>query len=223
MAELIVTTRAGMPAVEQRREQLPTPGRSRLRRLRRTRTLRNLVAETSVGPDNLIMPHFVVPAKRANEPISSMPGIAQQGLEDVVKQIGKDLELGIRAVLLFGHPEHAAVSVIGVGAEAHVGHDDQLVAELALQALAGALHGAIGCRGRRAVGRLAAVLGVTEEQHGADAELEILADLLHDVLETLLRDAGHRRDRLVGALRRQHEVRHDQVVGADVRLGDEVA
>ena len=35
-----------------------------------------------------------------------MPGIAQQGLEDVVKQIGKDLELGIRAVLLFGHPEH---------------------------------------------------------------------------------------------------------------------
>jgi porphobilinogen synthase len=90
MAEMIVTT----------------PGRIRLRRLRRTKTLRNLVAETSVSAEHLIMPHFVVPAKRANEPISSMPGIAQMGLENAVKQIGKDLELGIRAVLLFGHPEH---------------------------------------------------------------------------------------------------------------------
>ena len=77
-----------------------TPGRTRLRRLRRTRALRNLVAETAVGAEHLIMPHFVVPAKRANEPISSMPGIAQMGLENVVKQIGKDLALGIRAVLL---------------------------------------------------------------------------------------------------------------------------
>jgi porphobilinogen synthase len=90
MAEMIVTT----------------PGRTRLRRLRRTKTLRNLVAETTVGAEHLIMPHFVVPAKRANEPISSMPGISQMGLENVVRQIGKDLELGIRAVLLFGHPEH---------------------------------------------------------------------------------------------------------------------
>jgi porphobilinogen synthase len=83
-----------------------TPGRVRLRRLRRTKTLRNLVAETTIGAEHLIMPHFVVPARRANEPISSMPGIAQMGLENVVKQIGKDLTLGIRAVLLFGHPEH---------------------------------------------------------------------------------------------------------------------
>ena len=83
-----------------------TPGRTRLRRLRRTKTLRNLVAETTVSAEHLIMPHFVLPAKRANEPISSMPGIAQMGLENAVKQIGKDLELGIRAVLLFGHPEH---------------------------------------------------------------------------------------------------------------------
>ena len=73
MAEMIVTT----------------PGRTRLRRLRRTKTLRNLVAETTVSAEHLIMPHFVVPAKRANEPISSMPGISQMGLENVVKQIGR--------------------------------------------------------------------------------------------------------------------------------------
>ena len=52
MAELIVTT----------------PGRTRLRRLRRTRALRNLVAETSVGAEQLIMPHFVLPERRANVP-----------------------------------------------------------------------------------------------------------------------------------------------------------
>jgi porphobilinogen synthase len=102
MTELIVTT----------------PGRTRLRRLRRTRALRNLVAETTVSADHLIMPHFVVPGKRANEPISSMPGIAQQGLENVVKQIGKDLTLGIRAVLLFGHPEHGGKTPDGAAAAA---------------------------------------------------------------------------------------------------------
>jgi porphobilinogen synthase len=102
MAELIVTT----------------PGRTRLRRLRRTRALRNLLAETTVGADQLIMPHFVLSARRANEPISSMPGIAQQGLENVVKQIGKDLELGIRAVLLFGHPEHGGKTPDGAAAAA---------------------------------------------------------------------------------------------------------
>jgi len=102
MAELIVTT----------------PGRTRLRRLRRTRTLRNLVAETTVGAENLIMPHFVLPARRANVAIASMPGIAQQGLENVVKQIGKDLALGIRAVLLFGHPEHGGKTPDGAAAAA---------------------------------------------------------------------------------------------------------
>jgi porphobilinogen synthase len=95
-----------------------TPGRTRLRRLRRTRTLRNLVAETAVEAEHLIMPHFVVPARRANEPISSMPGIAQMGLENVTRQIGKDLELGIRAVLLFGHPEHGGKTPDGAAAAA---------------------------------------------------------------------------------------------------------
>jgi porphobilinogen synthase len=102
MAELIVTT----------------PGRTRLRRLRRTRALRNLVAETSVSAEHLIMPHFVLPERRANVPIAAMPGIAQQGLETVVKQIGKDLALGIRAVLLFGHPEHGGKTPDGAAAAA---------------------------------------------------------------------------------------------------------
>jgi porphobilinogen synthase len=95
-----------------------TPGRTRLRRLRRNRALRNLVAETEVRAEQLIMPHFVLPERRANLPIAAMPGIAQQGIETVVKQIGKDLELGIRAVLLFGHPEHGGKTPDGSAAAA---------------------------------------------------------------------------------------------------------
>jgi porphobilinogen synthase len=98
--------------------KITTPGRTRLRRLRRTPALRDLVAETRVRAEQLIMPHFVVPAARANEPISSMPGIAQQGIETVVQTIGKDLELGIKAVLLFGHPEHGGKTPDGRGAAA---------------------------------------------------------------------------------------------------------
>jgi porphobilinogen synthase len=71
-----------------------------------------------VRAEQLIMPHFVVPDARANEPISSMPGIAQQGIETVVQTIGKDLELGIKAVLLFGHPEHGGKTPDGRAAAA---------------------------------------------------------------------------------------------------------
>jgi porphobilinogen synthase len=98
--------------------RITTPSRTRLRRLRRTPVLRDLVAETRVRAEQLVMPHFVLPAARANEPISSMPGIAQQGIETVVQTIGKDLELGIKAVLLFGHPEHGGKTPDGRAAAA---------------------------------------------------------------------------------------------------------
>lgn len=81
------------------------PERRRPRRLRRTPALRDLVAETRVTADQLIMPHFVLPTERADEPVPSMPGISLQGVETLLARVGADLELGIRAVLLFGHPE----------------------------------------------------------------------------------------------------------------------
>ncbi|HEX6996980.1 MAG TPA: porphobilinogen synthase [Gammaproteobacteria bacterium] len=84
---------------------ITTPGRARPRRLRATAALRDLVAETTVTAQHLVMPHFVLPAERGEEPITSMPGIAQMGLEPLLARVERDLELGIRAVLLFGHPE----------------------------------------------------------------------------------------------------------------------
>jgi porphobilinogen synthase len=114
MAELIVTT----------------PSRTRLRRLRRTPALRNLVAETHVAAAQLIMPHFVVPERRASEPIGSMPGIAQLGVDTLVEQVGADLALGIRAVLLFGHPEHGGKTPDGRAAAAANGAVQQAVQRL---------------------------------------------------------------------------------------------
>ena len=74
----------------------------RPRRLRRSPVLRDLVAETRVHSDQLVMPHFVVDAPSAYQEIESMPGIARYGREELVEAVGRDLELGIRSVLLFG-------------------------------------------------------------------------------------------------------------------------
>ncbi|HEX5419168.1 MAG TPA: porphobilinogen synthase [Gammaproteobacteria bacterium] len=92
------------------------PERKRPRRLRRTPVLRNLVAETRIGAEQLIMPHFVLPTARADEPIPSMPGISLQGVETLLEQVEADLELGIRSVLLFGHPEAGTKTPDGAAA-----------------------------------------------------------------------------------------------------------
>jgi porphobilinogen synthase len=79
-----------------------TPGRVRPRRLRRGAALRELVAETRVSASQLMMPHFVLPARRGEEAIASMPGISRYGTDELVRTVGDDLKLGIRSVLLFG-------------------------------------------------------------------------------------------------------------------------
>ena len=78
------------------------PGRDRPRRLRRGQVMRDLVAETHVRPSQFVLPHFVLPADEAEEPVSAMPGIACMGVDRLVPQVEADLALGIRTVLLFG-------------------------------------------------------------------------------------------------------------------------
>lgn len=76
--------------------------RQRPRRLRRSPLLREMVSETRVTARQLIMPHFVLPTDNAREDIDSMPGISRVGYGQLVADCGRDLELGIRSVLLFG-------------------------------------------------------------------------------------------------------------------------
>jgi porphobilinogen synthase len=82
--------------------KVTAPGRQRPRRLRRTAPLREMVAETRLAAERLIMPHFVLPAANGEEPIPSMPGIHRHGREDLLRRVERDRELGIASVLLFG-------------------------------------------------------------------------------------------------------------------------
>lgn len=76
--------------------------RIRPRRLRRTPLLREAVAETHLVPAQLVQPHFVLPAAHARSPVESLPGIERTGIEPLVEAVGRDLELGLTSVLLFG-------------------------------------------------------------------------------------------------------------------------
>ncbi|MFQ5682796.1 MAG: porphobilinogen synthase [Candidatus Binatia bacterium] len=78
----------------------------RPRRLRRNERLRNLVRETSLSPNDLILPLFVGPGKGSAHPVSSMPGVAQLSVDRLVKECQDANHLGIPGVILFGIPEH---------------------------------------------------------------------------------------------------------------------
>jgi porphobilinogen synthase len=75
---------------------------TRLRRLRRTGALRDLVRETTLSVDDLVMPLFVAPEALPNE---RLPGLARHTVESVVREAEELVRLGVRAVLLFGIPE----------------------------------------------------------------------------------------------------------------------
>ncbi|HUR81637.1 MAG TPA: porphobilinogen synthase [Thermoanaerobaculia bacterium] len=77
----------------------------RPRRLRRSESIRTLVRETIVRPEDLIYPLFVVPGSRAKSEIGSMPGVFQLRVREAVEEARRAYDLGVRAVLLFGLPE----------------------------------------------------------------------------------------------------------------------
>jgi len=80
-------------------------GARRPRRWRRTPALRDLVRETTLSPDDLVQPLFVVPGEGVRNPIASMPGIDQLSA-DALRGEAAELEaLGVKGVLLFGIPE----------------------------------------------------------------------------------------------------------------------
>jgi len=78
---------------------------NRPRRLRRTESIRSLVRETVVRPDDLIYPLFVVPNTRSKVEIASMPGVWHLRSREAVEEAARAFDLGVRAVLLFGLPE----------------------------------------------------------------------------------------------------------------------
>src|SRR6185437_1093655 len=78
----------------------------RLRRLRRTPTLRRLVAEARLGVDDLVAPLFVREGVDAPVPIASMPGEMQHTVDSLVVEAKRLASLGIPGLILFGVPAH---------------------------------------------------------------------------------------------------------------------
>ena len=78
----------------------------RPRRLRRHSRLRDLVRETSLSVNDLILPLFVRHGEGERIPITSMPGHAQITVDLLEEEIREIENLGIPAVILFGIPEH---------------------------------------------------------------------------------------------------------------------
>jgi porphobilinogen synthase len=79
-------------------------GARRPRRLRRTPALRDLVRETTLAPDDLVYPFFVVPGDGVRKAIPSLPGIDQVSVDALAGEARELGALGIKAVLLFGIP-----------------------------------------------------------------------------------------------------------------------
>ncbi|MGB7848984.1 MAG: porphobilinogen synthase [Candidatus Acidiferrum sp.] len=77
----------------------------RPRRLRSTEKLRNLVRETRLSASGYVYPMFVCPGAKVRNEISSMPGICQQSVDQIVEECREVESLGIPAVILFGLPE----------------------------------------------------------------------------------------------------------------------
>ena len=79
---------------------------NRPRRLRRTDTLRRMVRETRLSPDDFIQPYFVCPGRDVRKPIGAMPGVAQMSVDNVVGAARETFAAGVPAVILFGIPPH---------------------------------------------------------------------------------------------------------------------
>jgi len=102
---------------------------TRLRRLRRTSPLRDLVRETRVEPGDLVLPLFVHTGSD-RQPIGAMPGVDRLSITQAVEEAGVAARLGLGGVLLFGIPDPAAKDAEGSGA-----WDDEGVVQLATRAI----------------------------------------------------------------------------------------
>jgi porphobilinogen synthase len=99
-----------------------------MRRLRRTRALRELVRETNLRPSHLVQPLFVVAGEGVREPVASMPGIERYSISELVGAAGEVQAAGVRAVILFGIPSEKDELASGA-------YDDEGVVQMAVRAL----------------------------------------------------------------------------------------
>ncbi len=105
---------------------------TRPRRLRATPTLRDMVRETRLGPDDFAYPMFAVHGEAVRRPIRSMPGVHQLSVDQLVIEAQECADLDIPAVVLFGVPAHKDA----LGSE---NYSDEGIVQQTVRAIKGAL------------------------------------------------------------------------------------
>lgn len=74
---------------------------TRMRRSRRTSALRSLVAESALGPGDLIYPVFILEGENRTEAVISMPGVERKSVDKLIFELADVVALGIPAIALF--------------------------------------------------------------------------------------------------------------------------
>src|SRR6202451_2039383 len=90
---------------------------NRLRRLRRTESLRCVVRETRLTPESLVYPLFICPGNGIRKEVASMPGVFNLSIDEAVKEVRAARALGVLSVILFGLPENKDEAATGAWAD----------------------------------------------------------------------------------------------------------
>jgi porphobilinogen synthase len=106
---------------------VPFP-QTRLRRLRRTPVLRDLVRETRLDPGDFILPLYIEDGLEGRTALATMPGVDRLSISHAVREAGEAVALGIPAVVLFGIPSHK-------DEEGSCAWDDEGIVQLATRAI----------------------------------------------------------------------------------------
>ncbi|MBA2630541.1 MAG: porphobilinogen synthase [Thermoleophilaceae bacterium] len=101
---------------------------TRMRRLRKSGVLRDMVRETELTPAHLVLPMFVQLGEDRRSPVQAMPGVDRLSISHAVEEAGEAHALGIPAVLLFGVPAEKDLQASGA-------YDDEGVVQLAVRAI----------------------------------------------------------------------------------------
>jgi len=77
----------------------------RMRRLRRSPSIRALVRETRLSPEMFVLPLFVCEGDGVRREVPSMPGVHNLSVDEAVKEAAAARAEGIKSVILFGIPD----------------------------------------------------------------------------------------------------------------------
>lgn len=102
----------------------------RLRRLRRTPSLRRMFDAPLPGPSKFLWPVFVVDGKKQRQPIDAMPGQCRYSVDTLLKDLGPVAKSGVGGVLIFGLVDNAGKDASGTGA-----YDDRGAVQKAVRAI----------------------------------------------------------------------------------------